>query len=81
MNLRSQLLEVVSFPSLAGIRNRRLTVAAVLFVLALLAALTIPQTSQAQGNPPEAPAMSITKPRLPGWITPTCLLMITSASR
>lgn len=56
MNLRSQLPGVVSFPSLAGIRNGRLTVAAVLFVLALLAALTIPQTGQAQGNPPEAPA-------------------------
>ena len=63
MKLLSKLPEVVSFPSLAGIRNGRLTVAAVLFVLALLAALTIPQTGQAQGNPPEAPVMSITKPR------------------
>ena len=81
MKLLSKLPDIVIFPSLVGIRPGRRTVLVVLFVLALLAILTIPQTSQAQGNPPEAPAMSITKPRLPGWITPTCLLMITSASR
>ena len=56
MILLSKLPDIVIFPSLVGIRPGRRTVPVVLFVLALLAILTIPQTSQAQGNPPDAPA-------------------------
>ena len=55
MNLLSKLPDVVSFPPLVGISQRRRTVLDVFFVVALLATLTIPQTGRAQRIPPDAP--------------------------